>query len=240
MIDISRLKELVNRKNCLSGVITSLFFLYKMKKEEQIAKTYLEHIGYSFIDYEPDGNVPPDFVINGEIAVEVRRLNQHYMKGGVEQPLEELEYSLLARIRNLLNQYEGVEASHSVFVGVSFERPLKASKDLLKKVKTVLDGHLSHLDQSKKVKVKQNLTLTFYPASKRHKSVFLIGASSDGDAGGFIVADLIAHLPMIVREKEGKVQPYFSKYKIWWLVLIDNISYALDITIWSIIMSTHQ
>jgi len=100
-----------------------------MKQEEQIAKMYLEHIGFSSIDYEPDGNIPPDFVINGDIAVEVRRLNQHYMKGDTVQPLEKLEYSLLARIEALLNQYESVEASHSVFVVVSFERPLKASKD---------------------------------------------------------------------------------------------------------------
>ncbi len=199
-----------------------------MKKEEEIAKIYLEHIGYASIEYEPDGNVPPDFVINREIAVEVRRLNQHYMKGGLIKPLEELEYSLLARIKTLLSQYESIEASHSVFVIVSFERPLKASKNLLKEVKTALDGHLLILDQTKMVKVNQNLTLSFHPASKRHKSVFLLGGSSDGDSGGFVVADLIAHLPMIVKEKEGKVQSYFSKYKTWWLVLIDTIGYGLD------------
>jgi len=27
--------------------------------------------------YEPDGNTPPDFLVNGTIAVEVRRLNQN-------------------------------------------------------------------------------------------------------------------------------------------------------------------
>jgi hypothetical protein len=52
-----------------------------MNREEKVAKTYLEKLGLGEVLFEPNGNVPPDFLINGRIAVEVRRLNQHYMKG---------------------------------------------------------------------------------------------------------------------------------------------------------------
>ena len=61
-----------------------------MKSEEKLAKLHLEHIGCMSILYEPDGNIPPDFLVNGEIAVEVRRLNQHFKNGDAVEPLEDL------------------------------------------------------------------------------------------------------------------------------------------------------
>ena len=45
--------------------------------------------------YEPDGNVPPDFAIDGSIAVEVRRLNQNYEEPDGAEGLEELRIPLL-------------------------------------------------------------------------------------------------------------------------------------------------
>ena len=49
-----------------------------MKQEEKWVEEYLTHRGFRDIVYEPDGNVPPDFLIDGKIAIEVRRLNQHH------------------------------------------------------------------------------------------------------------------------------------------------------------------
>ena len=47
-----------------------------MKNEdEKIVYKYLQSLGYTDIIYEPDGNIPPDFLIDDTIAVEVRRLN---------------------------------------------------------------------------------------------------------------------------------------------------------------------
>lgn len=50
----------------------------KMKEEEVMAEEYLRNCGYSAnqIEFEPDGSVPPDFVVEKTIAIEVRRLNQ--------------------------------------------------------------------------------------------------------------------------------------------------------------------
>ena len=48
-----------------------------MKREEKIANDYFISVGFNKILYEPDGNIPPDFLLNDSIAVEVRRLNQH-------------------------------------------------------------------------------------------------------------------------------------------------------------------
>jgi len=42
-----------------------------MKQEEKWVEEYLTHRGFRDIVYEPDGNVPPDFLVNGKIANEV-------------------------------------------------------------------------------------------------------------------------------------------------------------------------
>jgi hypothetical protein len=59
-----------------------------MKKEEKIAKDYLETISNDVV-FEPDGNIPPDFKLNQVIAVEVRRLNQNIFKGNKPKGLEQ-------------------------------------------------------------------------------------------------------------------------------------------------------
>ena len=51
-----------------------------MDESERIASEYLATLGFNDIQYEPDGNVPPDFVLNKTIAVEVRRLNQNFVE----------------------------------------------------------------------------------------------------------------------------------------------------------------
>ncbi|MEZ4719401.1 MAG: hypothetical protein R2851_25450 [Caldilineaceae bacterium] len=35
--------------------------------------------GFENVVYEPDGNIPPDFLVDERIAIEVRRLNQNFV-----------------------------------------------------------------------------------------------------------------------------------------------------------------
>jgi len=53
----------------------------EMKREEKITEAYLKALGFEDIVFEPEGKSKlPDFRIDGNIAVEVRRLNQNYFK----------------------------------------------------------------------------------------------------------------------------------------------------------------
>ncbi len=52
----------------------------KQNQEELRAKEYLQTLNYTKVEYEPLGNVTPDFVLDNKIAVEVRRLNRNYIK----------------------------------------------------------------------------------------------------------------------------------------------------------------
>lgn len=50
----------------------------KENSDEIRAKKYLQTLPHTKLEYEPLGNVTPDFLIDGKIAVEIRRLNRNY------------------------------------------------------------------------------------------------------------------------------------------------------------------
>ena len=41
-----------------------------MNEDDKIADTYLQNI-YDNVEFEPDGNIPPDFSINKNISVKI-------------------------------------------------------------------------------------------------------------------------------------------------------------------------
>jgi hypothetical protein len=53
-----------------------------MNKDERIVAAYLGTLSMGAVVFEPNGKAPADFLLNGRIAIEVRRLNQHYEAGG--------------------------------------------------------------------------------------------------------------------------------------------------------------
>jgi hypothetical protein len=56
--------------------------------------------------FEPDGSVPPDFLVQKTIAIEVRRLNQHWTSpGGDEIPLEAVEVPVAKKLTELLDSF---------------------------------------------------------------------------------------------------------------------------------------
>ena len=73
-----------------------------MDSSENIVFTYLSHQGFTDVVYEPDGNVPPDFLLDGRIAVEVRRLNQNEQMASGSHGLEEVAKPLWARMNRLV------------------------------------------------------------------------------------------------------------------------------------------
>ena len=61
-----------------------------MNKDEELAKKYLVFEGFRNIKFEPDGNIPPDFLCDSNIAVEVRRLNKFINYSDTQKPIEEM------------------------------------------------------------------------------------------------------------------------------------------------------
>jgi hypothetical protein len=73
-----------------------------MNESEKSVYEYLTSQGLGTVVYEPDGNVPPDFLVDGRIAVEVRRLNQNEETTEGHRGLEEISKPLHALVRKAL------------------------------------------------------------------------------------------------------------------------------------------
>jgi len=202
-----------------------------MKREEQLAYNYLTYQGYSKIKYEPDGNIPPDFLINETIAIEVRRLNQHYTANltDLPDPLEKLEFALIPRVNSILKEYPIGTNPNSVFVFVEFGRPLTVNKKLLNDIKSLLEQHkMNDIHVITSVKISENLTIRFHPSSKKFSTLYVLGIVADNNSGGLVVSNIYHNLKLVIKEKERKILKYYNRYPEWWLLLIDFIGYGLD------------
>jgi len=199
-----------------------------MKREEKIANDYFISGNFTKIQYEPDGNIPPDFLLNDSIAVEVRRLNQHYRRQKNIVPLEQLEFQLIPRIRNLLKTIEAPEINSSAFLTISYGRPLKVDKKLIADIDNILQNHIQSIKEKREYIIRHNLNIRIWPTKRKLSQIYEIGILSDHDSGGVVVGEIYQNLNIIIKEKALKIQPYLKKYSEWWLLVVDYIGFGLD------------
>lgn len=201
-----------------------------MDDSEQLADQYLRQLGAGAVVFEPDGNVTPDFSLDGRIGVEVRRLNQNYIRpDGSREGIEELAIPLWQRLKRLLRSAGVSVDGESWFVGMDFRRPVGPWKPLEAKIKSELTAFMQSEERlQKSIQVIPNFELEFFRASKDHGTFFLLGAISDGDSGGWVMGEVEKNLRLCIAEKESKIAPQRSKYSEWWLVLADHIDYSME------------
>ena len=96
-----------------------------MDESESHVRDYLEYLGFRRIVYQPDGNVPPDFLVDGRIAVEVRRLNENELtESRGFRGLETDRISTGRKFRTLLRVLGPATSGTSWFVGCKLKRPI--------------------------------------------------------------------------------------------------------------------
>lgn len=200
-----------------------------MNNDEAIVKRFLEN-QFLKVVHEPDGKIPPDFLVDDAIAVEVRRLNQNYhYENGQTKGLEEDWIPLWQKFEKLIFNYGAPTNGKSWYIGMDFTRPIEKREKLAPKIKKILKN--IEVDQPREIKpyyVTENFTIDAIPTSKKYDTMFRMGASSDGDSGGFVLSELEKNLILIINEKTGKIKKHKEKYKTWWLILTDHIGYGLD------------
>ncbi|MFC3674364.1 hypothetical protein [Ferrovibrio xuzhouensis] len=199
-----------------------------MDKSEKAAALYLSHQGYTNIKFEPDGNIPPDFVIDNRIAVEVRRLNQHFQTGDKTRGLEEAEYPLVSKLQKLLKQLGPTPPKESWYVFFQFSRPLPKWRI----IKDHITQHLSHFSslgcrENSDFRLTRNFKYHVAQTGELKDTYFRYGGHNDHDSGGWVVAEIIRNLDICVKEKSEKTAKYRSRYSEWWLVLPDHIGRGL-------------
>lgn len=200
-----------------------------MDQTEEIAERYLKHLGLSEIVYEPDGNVPPDFVVARRIAIEVRRLNQHVSLGGRPEGLEVTQFQMLGRVRAILESLGPPNKGSSWFVHYRYRRPVEHWKslksDLVQWLKSFQDGPQ---DAPQRQMFGGGFEITLIRSSVELENLFVLGGFVDRDASGWLLHELRRNIAHCLEEKSRKTAPYRHKYPEWWLLLIDQIGYALS------------
>ncbi len=202
-----------------------------MNESETLAERYLNTLGIGEVVFEPDGNIPPDFVVGESIAVEVRRLNQNFEdQGGSYKGLEEIEIPVWRLFKKLLPNLGPSIEDESWYVAVTFRRPLNIEWKQLKKTveEKLRTFRLNPSRQPGVIPVSANFGLELYRSGRSYESFFVFGASSDFDSGGFVLSEILRNLSLCIVEKEKKTAPYRNKYKQWWLLLPDYIDFSLD------------
>ncbi|MBA3041261.1 MAG: hypothetical protein KJ690_15595 [Alphaproteobacteria bacterium] len=198
-----------------------------MDGSEEIAKVYLESLGLGPVVYEPNGQIPPDFMI-GDIGVEVRRLNQNFESEGGYEGLESVEASVLRYVEKLLPTYGPPKDGQGWWVSLTFWRPLDG-KAIKRELPRVLAAFYAHPNPAGlDTKLARNFELEIRPASITVANHFMLGASSDFDQGGFIASEIIRNLNLCITEKAAKIATYKDRYREWWLVLPDYIGPDLN------------
>lgn len=200
-----------------------------MNRDEQTVDTYLRSLGLGEVAYEPDGSVPPDFLVEGRIAVEVRRLNQHYDAAGRARGLEEDSVPLQLSFERLLTDFGPSRNGRSWFVFSRIQRPIPQWKLLRPVARAKLRQFLHDpRDEVARIGVESGFEISVIRASTVEDRVFLFGGNSDLDTGGWVVSEIVRNLSVYVPEKTRKVAPYRHKYSSWWLIFVDYIGYASD------------
>lgn len=201
-----------------------------VKREEEHVQEYLVSLGLGTVVYEPEKNAPPDFLIDGTIAVEVRRLNQNEVTDtGELRGLEETWIPFNMRFRRLLASLGPPHAGASWFVGYRLQRPLPAWRELRPILLDCLTRFRDNPStQPLVVPIAKTLEIDFFPASKVHSTLFLWSGGADGDSGGFVVHEILKNLRLCVEKKTLVVAPHRHKYPKWWLVFVDLIGWVLD------------
>lgn len=199
-----------------------------MDASEAIVEKLLKHMGFESVCYEPDGNVPPDFLADGRVAVEVRRLNQNYDAGNGKRGLENTAIPLSDRVEKLASSF-GPAEDESWFLVFHFSRPIKPWGELKPKLRAKLAAFRARPERSSgPVYADENFELDVIRASQPLEHYFCMGWCSDRQSGGFIVSEMLENIAHCSDEKLNKIASFRNKYPEWWLVLTDYIGYGLD------------
>lgn len=189
-----------------------------MNFEEEIVKQYLVEKGFKNIIYEPILNESPDFLVEGKIAIEVRRLNKHHKF----EPIEKVEYNVIPKIINLIESFNIDDCSKTSIFSIFYQRPISFKKNK-KRILVVLKLHSKNLDNEVEYNINKNLSIRFYPSEINYENNYELGGIIDHNKGGFVIKDIIKSLEIIIPEKANKIKLNQEKFETWWLILVDYI-----------------
>jgi hypothetical protein len=199
-----------------------------MDRSEQVVHQYLTAQGFTDVIYEPDGKVTPDFLVNGRIAIEVRRLNQHEETDEGPRGLEHVAARLEAMVQRIVDAAGPVESGPSWFVVYEFRRPLPSLKELTSALTRSLSEFEDRRDAPRlHIDVARHFGIWLIRSTREHPKHFILGGYVDHDRGGSVLSEMHRNLDICLAEKTRKVTKVRANYPEWWFVLVDHIGQGL-------------
>lgn len=201
-----------------------------MDDAEKLSEAFLRSLGFKAVEYEPDGNIPPDFLCDSRVAVEVRRLNHHHESAG-ESPeaLDKKGIALWNAVKRTLLDIGPPTSGRSWWVSYSVKRPLHDYKKIPKILKNaLLDFRANPGDGERKIAVVEGFKLTITPADDVHDLEFVFACASDRDSTGWLFEMMQTNIQLCIEEKTHKIAKVRNGYPEWWLVLVDMIGWGLS------------
>lgn len=197
--------------------------------EAQVAKL-LVHLGHKSVVFEPDGNVPPDFLVDERVAVEARRLNQHFSHAGTVQGLESIRIAMRKNVERLTQTLGPPPTGEtSWYYSVDFQRPIEPWRTLMPKIERTFRSFMSQPNRkATTLYAANNVKIDLIRSDSVSETFFVMAGQNDFDSGGWLLAELEQNLRHCVAEKTMKSAPYRSRYPGWWLIFVDQITYGLD------------
>ena len=200
-----------------------------MNREEKITEAYLKSLGFKDVVFEPDGNISPDFSIDGRIAIEVRRLNQHFFTKDEVRGLEETRIPLFKLLESSLSEFDSHYIGCSYWVSIRFHRPVEKGNTNKKAIVKALTDFLSRpFPLPCDVKVTENIYFHIYPSQAVEGKVFRFAGGTDRESGGWVLAEFKKNFNHCVEEKTEKIKDLHDKYTSWWLLLVDQIAHGFN------------
>jgi len=202
-----------------------------MDRTEAFARDFLEHLGHQDPVYEPDGNVPPDFLLADGTAVEVRRLNQiHIDEHGNTQGLETADAAIWRTIGTLLDAFQTshkVDSTYGVFY--EFGRPIPPKRVIERELRAELENFLNgNRDTSVRRSLPCGVKIRLFDWGMWKGTPFRLAGNLDRQRGGWIVEKLAIAIRHALVEKTYKISAFKANYARWWLVLIDQVIWGTD------------
>ncbi|WP_337917110.1 hypothetical protein [Vibrio cholerae] len=194
-------------------------------EDENIVREYLA-TRFDKVIHEPDGNVSPDFLVNGKIAIEVRRLNQQFRGAKKTVGLETDQFRLMDAIRRKLSKYPLDKTSKSYFVTVSYKRPIGKLSSIVSNLEEAINKfQLAGEPIPYSCKLHQNVQFEIELERPIRDMKYKVGIEVDEDSGGWVVDTYAKDTNHCIDEKVMKIQSNYSKYPEWWLVFVDHIGF---------------
>jgi hypothetical protein len=204
-----------------------------MDDSESIVRDHLSHLGFKDIVYQPDGNVPPDFLADGRIAIEVRRLNENELtESGGFRGMETDRIATGRKFQALLRSLGPSKSGTSWFVGCKLKRPIPRWKDIEEDLRRVLEDVRDNDDRQKLcvLRIAEGFEAQIvHQASSSHPTCFVFAGCNDRDMGGFVLGDTQWNLRLCVEDKMRRIARVRNKYPEWWLVFVDHIGFGVDV-----------